>query len=274
MQIREVEIKTGLTKKAIRYYEENGLIITDKKCNGYKEYDDVAFEKLLKIKQLRLLDFTIPEIKSYFADGDAREIVSKKLREHEQRLQQTYAIKRMLEEMLAGKSIDNMYVEQKLLQERKKQYLYIRNKNFAYGIINLFLIVIIYGYFILNWNSTKVFGIEASGIPVLFFFVTLFFLLFYSIVKKEKRKRMGIIVLERKLDEIIISLIIAICTYFESAYMLRDGFYYSKLYFKEWDGDWYQVIGNAAMGICMGMIGVALVITSFVDSNKKSAEFI
>lgn len=36
MRIKEVEDLTGLTRKAIRYYEENGLIQTVKGANGYK----------------------------------------------------------------------------------------------------------------------------------------------------------------------------------------------------------------------------------------------
>lgn len=47
MRIKEVEDLTGLTRKAIRYYEENGLIQTVKGANGYKEYDEETVKCLL-----------------------------------------------------------------------------------------------------------------------------------------------------------------------------------------------------------------------------------
>ena len=50
MRIKEVEDLTGLTRKAIRYYEENGLIQTVKGANGYKEYDEETVKCLLEIK--------------------------------------------------------------------------------------------------------------------------------------------------------------------------------------------------------------------------------
>ena len=65
MRIKEVEDLTGLTRKAIRYYEENGLIQTVKGANGYKEYDEETVKCLLEIKKLRLLDFSINTTKKY-----------------------------------------------------------------------------------------------------------------------------------------------------------------------------------------------------------------
>ena len=52
MRIKEVEDLTGLTRKAIRYYEENGLIQTVKGANGYKEYDEETVKCLLEITRL------------------------------------------------------------------------------------------------------------------------------------------------------------------------------------------------------------------------------
>ena len=41
MKIKEAEEKTGLTRKAIRYYESNGLIHpAQSEENGYKDYDE------------------------------------------------------------------------------------------------------------------------------------------------------------------------------------------------------------------------------------------
>lgn len=64
MLINEVESKTGLSKKSIRYYEEVGLI-TPKRVgtNDYRTYTDNDITILQKIKFLRELDVSIHDLK-------------------------------------------------------------------------------------------------------------------------------------------------------------------------------------------------------------------
>ncbi|WP_170959900.1 MerR family transcriptional regulator [Bacillus cereus] len=65
MNIKEVSVKTGLTKKAIRYYEEIGLIKVNKDShNQYRIYGINDVEKLKTIAFLRDLDFTLNQIKN------------------------------------------------------------------------------------------------------------------------------------------------------------------------------------------------------------------
>lgn len=64
MFINEVETKVGLSKKSIRYYEENGLIKPNRnKENDYRVYSGGDVEKLKVIKFLRELDVPIRDIK-------------------------------------------------------------------------------------------------------------------------------------------------------------------------------------------------------------------
>ncbi len=64
MLINEVESKIGLSKKSIRYYEENGLLNPKRnKYNDYRDYDDNDIIILRKIKFLRELGITINELK-------------------------------------------------------------------------------------------------------------------------------------------------------------------------------------------------------------------
>lgn len=64
MQIHEIEAKTRLTKKSIRYYEEEGLISPKRnKINDYREYDEVDLKQLKLIKFLRDLNVSISDIK-------------------------------------------------------------------------------------------------------------------------------------------------------------------------------------------------------------------
>lgn len=60
MNIKEVSEKTGLTKKAIRYYEDTGIIqISKNPANQYRDYDDREREKIegsCSFKRFRLLN--------------------------------------------------------------------------------------------------------------------------------------------------------------------------------------------------------------------------
>ncbi len=64
MKINQVEELVGITKKNIRFYEEQGLINPERnKDNGYREYSLKEVELLNKIKLLRRLDVPIEEIR-------------------------------------------------------------------------------------------------------------------------------------------------------------------------------------------------------------------
>ena len=62
MLINEVENIVGLSKKSIRYYEENHLLNPKRKDNDYRYYDEDDIKKLKIIKFLRELDVPIREL--------------------------------------------------------------------------------------------------------------------------------------------------------------------------------------------------------------------
>lgn len=64
MQIHEVETKVGLTKKSIRYYEEEGLLKPKRNTfNDYRDYTVEDINTLKLIKFLRNLNVSVNEIK-------------------------------------------------------------------------------------------------------------------------------------------------------------------------------------------------------------------
>lgn len=64
MQIHEVETKVGLTKKSIRYYEEEGLLKPKRNTfNDYRDYTEEDINTLKLIKFLRNLNVSVNEIK-------------------------------------------------------------------------------------------------------------------------------------------------------------------------------------------------------------------
>lgn len=66
MKINELCEQIGLTKKAIYYYEEEGLIFPIRLDNNYREYTPLDFKKLKIIYALRESNFSIEEIKKIF----------------------------------------------------------------------------------------------------------------------------------------------------------------------------------------------------------------
>lgn len=68
MLIGELVERSGLTKDTIRFYEKKGLISVDRKSrreNNYKEYPDQILDKLLLIKKLKEMGFTLNEIDTF-----------------------------------------------------------------------------------------------------------------------------------------------------------------------------------------------------------------
>lgn len=63
MHIQQVSQQLNLSKKAIMFYEQKGLIQPQKDQYGYRVYQHKDIERLIQIKCLRQLDFSISQIK-------------------------------------------------------------------------------------------------------------------------------------------------------------------------------------------------------------------
>lgn len=63
MLIRDLETKADLERATIRFYEKQGLLVPQRKENGYREYTEDNLSTLLKIKLLRQLGMPLDTIK-------------------------------------------------------------------------------------------------------------------------------------------------------------------------------------------------------------------
>lgn len=64
MQIGEVAERTGLSLRTIRYYEEVGLVVPSARSQGgFRLYTDADVERLLLVKRMKPLDFTLDEMR-------------------------------------------------------------------------------------------------------------------------------------------------------------------------------------------------------------------
>lgn len=83
VKINEVEALVGITKKNIRFYEEQGLLKPGRNAeNGYREYGNEEVELLQRIKLLRKLGVPIEDIRQMLSgahtvgDGMRRHLVT------------------------------------------------------------------------------------------------------------------------------------------------------------------------------------------------------
>jgi len=104
VKINEVEALSGITKKNIRFYEEQGLLSPRRNLeNGYREYTDRDVKVLLQIKTMRKLGVSIEDIRQMLsgshtvADGMRRHLIS--LAREQRNLEQSVALCRQLEKM-------------------------------------------------------------------------------------------------------------------------------------------------------------------------------
>ena len=67
MLINEVCKECNLTKKAVEYYTEQGLIQPRITENGYRQFSETDALKLKRIAVLRGLGFSVPEIRTILA---------------------------------------------------------------------------------------------------------------------------------------------------------------------------------------------------------------
>ena len=106
MLINEVCSLTGLTKKAICYYESQGLLNPKKGTNGYREYSENDIKLLNEISLYRKLDISIKDIKIIINSKDKKKRISDIIKDKQNKEMQIRIQKIYLEQI-----IDNNFDE-------------------------------------------------------------------------------------------------------------------------------------------------------------------
>ncbi|MER7846426.1 MerR family transcriptional regulator [Kitasatospora sp. NPDC096077] len=72
MRIGELARRTGSTARALRHYEQAGLITSDRAANGYREYADPAVARVRNIRSLVAAGLTLDDLRPLLGclDGD------------------------------------------------------------------------------------------------------------------------------------------------------------------------------------------------------------
>lgn len=93
ISINQVEKQTGVSKRNIRFYEKEGLLLPKRDSgNGYRVYDEADIWRIKVIKMLRMLDMPIEEIKKVLEeDRPLSEAVENQQRELERKAKELQA---------------------------------------------------------------------------------------------------------------------------------------------------------------------------------------
>ncbi|MGP3591600.1 MerR family transcriptional regulator [Vagococcus sp. WN89Y] len=65
LSIGELAKKTGVSVRAIRHYDQHGLLTSTRACNGYRHFPEQAITQVRQIQRLIATGFSIAEIRSF-----------------------------------------------------------------------------------------------------------------------------------------------------------------------------------------------------------------
>ena len=103
MKLQEVAQQVQITKRAIKYYEEKGLLQVEKDENGYRRYTEENIAVLQQIQVYRKLGMELSAIQRILHDPQVEQEELQRLEEQMQRhLEQQSAQLAAVQQMLAG----------------------------------------------------------------------------------------------------------------------------------------------------------------------------
>ena len=113
MKIKQVEELVGITRKNIRFYEDQRLLNVARAENGYREYHQADVDRLMEIKLFRKMDISIEEMKALFEKKKSLQIcLEQHLKELEHRKEGLSKMQDICERLiLEHRSLDSLNAE-------------------------------------------------------------------------------------------------------------------------------------------------------------------
>lgn len=109
MRINEVVKQVDLTKRAIKYYEEKGLLSVRKDDNGYRNYTDEDIEILKEISVYRKLGISIDDIKKLLNNKD-KQILEKIYKEKLNKVEEFKNEVQCLKDFIDNDNVEEIYM--------------------------------------------------------------------------------------------------------------------------------------------------------------------
>ena len=133
MKIKQVEELVGITRKNIRFYEDQGLLNVERAENGYREYHQEDVSRLQEIKLFRKMDISIEERKLLFEKKKSLQIcLEQHLKELEHRKEGLLKMQDMCERLiLEHRSLESLNAEDCLeeIEQMEKEGAKFMNVN-------------------------------------------------------------------------------------------------------------------------------------------------
>ena len=133
MKIEQVEELVGITRKNIRFYEDQGLLNVERAENGYREYHQEDVIRLQEIKLFRKMDISIEEMKLLFEKKKSLQIcLEQHLKELEHRKEGLLKMQDMCERLiLEHRSLESLNAEDCLeeIEQMEKEGAKFMNVN-------------------------------------------------------------------------------------------------------------------------------------------------
>ena len=183
MKIKQVEELVGITKKNIRFYEDQGLLNVERAENGYREYHKEDIARLQEIKLFRKMDISIEEMKSLFEKKKSLQIcLEQHLKELEHRKEGLMKMQEMCERLIAEhRSLDTLNAEnclEEIEQMEKEGARFmdvkktdVRKKRKTGAIIGATVMILLMGFtvILMLWANTE----EPIPIGLLIFLIAI-----------------------------------------------------------------------------------------------------
>lgn len=102
LKIGELARRTGLTVRALRHYEDIGLLVPSQRSSGgYRLYDGKDVARLYRIQALRRLDLSLAEIQRLLDDtaGGLSDVVAQQVTQLDREIRQATALRAHLQAM-------------------------------------------------------------------------------------------------------------------------------------------------------------------------------
>lgn len=62
MRIGELASRTGVSERSLRYYEEQGLLVSDRTPGGHRDFPEAAVDRVIRIQELYAAGLHSPKI--------------------------------------------------------------------------------------------------------------------------------------------------------------------------------------------------------------------
>ena len=169
MKIKQVEELVGITRKNIRFYEDQGLLNVERAENGYREYHQEDVIRLQEIKLFRKMDISIEEMKLLFEKKKSLQIcLEQHLKELEHRKDGLSKMQDICERLiLEHRSLESLNAEdclEEIEQMEKEGARFmdikktdIRKKRRTGAIIGAVVMILLMGFTIglMLWANTQ-----------------------------------------------------------------------------------------------------------------------